>query len=79
MVNRMVSTTPITTKYTPISKNKAVPTAPITATDSANHTPVITGKPIKTGIIALMMDMDRPKPIRRIGENWNKAKVCFVL
>lgn len=75
----MVNTTPITTKYTPISKNKAVPTAPITGTDSANHTPVITGNPTKTGSIALRIDKDRPIPIKRMGENWNKAKVCLVL
>lgn len=79
MVNKIVNTTPITTKYTPKSKIKAVPKAPITTTDSANQTPVINGSPINVGSKPLKKAIISPVGIRYMGLYLNKATVLLVL
>src|SRR5690606_8817085 len=60
MVNNMVSTTPITTRYTPKSKNSAVPNEPTMGYFPSNHIPVIGGSPNNMGRITLAPEMPNP-------------------
>ena len=67
MVNKIVKTTPMTTRYTPISKNSAEPIIPITGIGSSNHSPVIGGRPKSNGVVTLRAEVANPNGIKDIG------------
>ena len=62
-----------------MSKNKAVPTEPITAIGVSSQSPVIKGFPKKTGSNPLKIDIEDPIGISVFGENLNNFKVSLVV
>lgn len=68
IVNKIVSITPITTKYTPISKNKGVPKCSMIGNGRSDQTPVKKGKSRKIGKIPVKIHNDKPIGIRNPGK-----------
>lgn len=75
MVNKIVNTTPITTKYTPKSKNSDEPIIPINGMGSSSHRPVIGGYPNNIG--AHMLKAEVANPIG-ISDNGFRFKIFIV-
>jgi len=72
----IVKAAPITTRYTPRSKNNADPIAPMTGIGFSAQIPVIKGKSEKTiGEIPLKKATKRPKGIRNPGCIFNMVFV----
>lgn len=62
-----------------MSKNKAVPTEPITAMGSSIHNPVMNALPENIGNNPLINDKESPIGIKVLGENRKSDKVSFVV